>query len=141
MIGADPSIAPSKVYLHQASARLSTSDKQLFHPLGYLAQLYWWMHHNLLCHRERNPSLRRTCIPYRRSLGNSHVLPANGFHVAVRQLEPPRKGHQVATDGGLECVRHCHRHFPHDWRYVWLCRGDHGSLQGIWRVSGMVVRG
>jgi hypothetical protein len=45
------------------------------------------MHPDFLRYRERNPGLWRSRVPHWSAFGNSHVLPANGVHVAVRQLE------------------------------------------------------
>lgn len=99
------------------------------------------MHHNLIRDRERNSSFWRSCVSHWCTAGHSYVLPAYGFHVAIRQLEPPAEGHQMAADGSLECVRHCHRYIPYGWRHVWQCCGDYERLQGIWRVGSMDLRG
>lgn len=119
--------AAGQVHLHPTSKRISASYKQLVYPLGCLAQLHWWLYLGLIRYRQRNSGIRRSRVPDRSTSGNPHVLPTNGLHVVIRQLEPSkaRERHQVAADGGLERICHRHWYFSDDRRHLRLGRRDH----------------
>jgi hypothetical protein len=114
--------APRQVHLHPPPPRLPPSHQQLLHPLGRLAELHRRLHPDLLRHRECYPSLRRPRVTHRSPLRHSHVVPADGLHVALRQLpeSEERQGAEVEVDGGLECFCRCDWDFFDDWRDLWV---------------------
>lgn len=128
------------VYPHPP--RIEASNRQHIHPLGMLARLHIHSLPKCLRHRQRNPHLPRPRVPRGSSPRHTHVLPADGVHVAVRQLEQwPLRGEKSQLDYSGLCCCVCSRfgNVSHCCWDVWdRCWGYQG-FQGDERGGGLVV--
>ena len=76
-----------QVRLRSRVEKLKAPRLELDGPLDIMALLYTRRDRHLLLHCQRHPRLRRTGLPNRCTVWNADVLPPDGLHVAVRQLE------------------------------------------------------
>ena len=123
-------VVTRKVHLSPNPARLPSPNFQHFHPLGHLAGFHVQRRCYRIYHRQRHPGIRPTRLTHWRPAGLYDDVPANGMHVALRQLEP-REGQSnspVGVDGLLECS--CHTAWVLSDRCwdVRVCGGNHRSI-------------
>jgi len=128
-----------KVRLRPRAEELKAPCLQLNGSLDFMAFLHAWRDHHLLLHCQRHPRLRRTGLSDRSSVRYADVLPPNGLHVAVRQLEQQGPQHQMELPSR-------HQHLHPRWRLLLARRGNvrsgHGHyhrLQHLRRLPSMVL--
>lgn len=107
-----------------------------------LAQLHIHSLFKRLRHRQRYPHLPCPRVPRGSPPRDAHVLPADGMHVAVRQLEqwPFRgKDYRMECPGLCSCV--CRRlwNVSYSCWDVWDCCWGYQGFQGDERGGGLVV--
>jgi len=122
--------APRQVHLHPPPPGLPPPHEQLLHPLGRLAKLHRRLYSDIVRHRQRHPCFRRACVAHWSPAGHSHVFPADGLHVAARQLAESEEweGVEVEVDGGLEYFCDSHWDFLDDWRDLRVGCGNHAGV-------------
>lgn len=106
-----------------------------------MALLHGRRHHYLLLYRQWYSRLWRAGLTDRRPLRHFDVLPSNGLHVAVRQLEQQGAQHALEHSGWRQRLHSGRRIFHAGLWYLWLCHGYHQSLQRVWWLGGLVLRG
>ena len=131
-----------QVPVYPLPPRLEASNRQHIHPLGMLAQLHIHSLFKRLRHRQRYPHLPCPRVPRGSPPRDAHVLPADGMHVAVRQLEqwPFRgKDYRMECPGLCSCV--CRRlwNVSYSCWDVWDCCWGYQGFQGDERGGGLVV--
>ena len=135
-------IAVCKIHLYSPDEGHSTSGLKHHGPLDRVGQLHFGHCNRFLRRRKRHPSIRWPRLAYGSSLRNPAIVPADGMHVAVRQLgrRESEEKYQMEADGLLECL--CDRiwYILDDCWHLRFRRGDHGQLQGDWWLGGMVLR-
>ena len=104
--------------------------------------MYIQHHNNRLYHCQRHSRIQRPCLARWRLAWYTDVLPADGRHVAVRQLEqgqrPPNC--QMDVHGRLVYLHYNCWNFFDGRRYIRVYCHDYRQLQRVWRVGCLVVR-
>lgn len=121
------SLVTRKVHLYPHPARLPPPNFQHLYPLGHLARFHAQRRRYRIYHRQRHPSIRPTRLPYWCPAGLHDDVPANGLHVALRQLEPGKgqSDSPVGADGLLECSCYTAWVFFDCCWDLWVCGGDY----------------
>lgn len=97
-------------------------------------------HHHLILHCQRYSCLRRAGVLDWRSFRHSDVLPPDGLHVALRQLEYQGSHSSLAFPGRLQHFHPGGWLFPPGLRNLWRDRRHHQCVQRVRRISGLVLR-
>jgi hypothetical protein len=128
-----------QIRLRPPAQELKAPRLQLNGSLDFMALLHARSDRHLLLHCQRHPRLRRTGLSHRSAVRNADVLPPNGLHVALRQLEQQGPRFQMELPGQ-------HQHL-HPRRRVLLARrgnvrrghGHYQRLQHLRRLASMVM--
>ena len=128
-----------QVRLRSLAQELEAPRLQFDGSLDFMALLHARSDRHLLLYCQRHPRLRRTGLSHRSAVRNADVLPPNGLHVAVRQLEQQGPRLQVEFPGQ-------HQHL-HPGRRLLLARrgnvrrghGHYQRLQHVRRLSSLVL--